>query len=133
MRKEAEQMSRSENLPDWIVAELATSFAELPDGTPVYWVPTAEEASWDEAIREQTINFMLSFKDEDEYRAYERAMIEMQAESEAEERAGGRAICPNCGERKFKSHEAVTLGYAGHPGAEISVYRRCENCNHTEM
>lgn len=126
-------MTRSENLPAWIEAELAKPPSWEDGEKPVYWVSTEEEASWDEAARDQYIGFMLTFSCEAAYREYERAMIEAQLEAEAEERAGGRSICPKCGERKFKRHEAYTLGYAGHPGAEISVYRVCENCDHKEM
>lgn len=65
--------------------------------------------------------------------AYERHMLEMEAEEEARIAAGGREICRKCGVRAVVSSDVCTLGYPGHPGAEFSVYRKCESCGHGEL
>lgn len=57
----------------------------------------------------------------------------MEREEDARVAAGGREICPDCGERAVKSQDVCTLGYPGHPGAEFSVYRTCENCDYKEL
>jgi hypothetical protein len=59
-------------------------------------------------------------------KAYDEAMIEAEAEYHAREAAGGRTICPECGQRSVVHHDTITLGYAGHPGAEHSDYAKCE-------
>lgn len=60
---------------------------------------------------------------------------EMEVEHLAQLAAGGRTICPNCGERSVRGRDVYTLGYAGHPGAEISVYECCErdNCDYASL
>jgi len=65
--------------------------------------------------------------------AYERYNEECEAEYEAQQAAGGRTICPNCGERSVKHRSVITLGYAGHPGAEYSNLAECERCNYREL
>lgn len=69
-------------------------------------------------------------ENEDSYLRYHE---EMEAEYQAQQAAGGRTICPSCGQRAVKHSSVVTLGYAGHPGAEYSDYGHCENCGHKEL
>lgn len=65
--------------------------------------------------------------------AYEQYQEEAASEYEAQERAGGRTICPDCGERSVKHRAVYTLGYAGHPGAEQSDFAKCERCEYTAV
>jgi hypothetical protein len=67
--------------------------------------------------------------------AYERYCIEREEEHEAQERAGGRTICPACGNRSVRHSSVCTLGYPGHPGAEFSGYARCETpgCGYADL
>ena len=66
-----------------------------------------------------------------EQRAWEARALEEAARAAA----GGKEICPNCGDRSVKSSDVCTLGYPGHPGAEFSVYRKCvnERCDFAEL
>jgi hypothetical protein len=66
-------------------------------------------------------------------RKYEQYMLEQIEEHEAQDRAGGRTICPQCGERSVKHSTVLTLGYEGHPGAEYSGYAECEKCDYKEL
>lgn len=65
--------------------------------------------------------------------AYEAHMIEAEEEHRAQEAAGGRTICPQCGQRSVVHGTAVTLGYAGHPGAEYSGTEQCERCDYKDL
>lgn len=68
-------------------------------------------------------------------RPYERHCEAMEREDEARRAAGGRELCPDCGERTLVSQDVKTLGVRGrsHPGDEYSVYRTCENCDYKEL
>jgi hypothetical protein len=66
----------------------------------------------------------------DSYHAY---CVAAEAEYEAARAAGGRTICDGCGQRAVVARDVITLGYAGHPGAEVSVYRKCESCGRGEL
>jgi hypothetical protein len=68
-------------------------------------------------------------------RSYERHCEEALAEFEAQQAAGGRTVCPSCSHRSVVHHDVITLGYAGHPGAEHSDYGKCEReeCGHAEL
>jgi hypothetical protein len=55
---------------------------------------------------------------EDAYEAY----LE---EIKAQDAAGGRTICPQCGRRTVTHTTVTTLGYRGHPGEERSDFARC--------
>jgi hypothetical protein len=57
----------------------------------------------------------------------------MAADFEAEQAAGGRTICPQCGNRSVTHRTVVTLGYEGHPGAEYSDLASCERCDYREL
>jgi hypothetical protein len=68
----------------------------------------------------------------DEHEMIERYEAHMEAEereNDAYMAAGRRSICPKCGERSVRDSAVVTLGYAGHPGAEWSQMYECENSN----
>ena len=65
--------------------------------------------------------------------AYEAHMVEAEKEYEAQQAAGGRTICPQCGQRSVTHSSVVTLGYAGHPGAEWSEYKQCESCDYKDL
>jgi len=65
--------------------------------------------------------------------AYEQHCIESEREYEAQLAAGGRTICPQCNERSVTHRSVVTLGYAGHPGAEFSDLAECERCDYKEI
>lgn len=65
--------------------------------------------------------------------SYEQYQIESAAEYEAAEAAGGRTICPECGERSVVHSSVITLGYEGHPGAERSAYEQCEKCDYRDL
>lgn len=65
--------------------------------------------------------------------AYERYMAEEMAEFEAQQAAGGRTVCPKCGERSVTHRSVCTLGYPGHPGAEFSDLAECEVCDYKEL
>jgi predicted nucleic-acid-binding Zn-ribbon protein len=57
----------------------------------------------------------------------------MEREYEAEQAAGGRTVCPNCGNRSVTHRSVITLGYEGHPGAEYSDFAKCERCDYAEL
>ena len=59
---------------------------------------------------------------------------ESMREYEAQEKAGGRTICPRCGERSVRDSLVATLG-GGLPGSEYSVYYKCERdeCDYAEL
>jgi hypothetical protein len=65
--------------------------------------------------------------------AYEFFMMEEEKEHDAFMRAGQRSVCPKCGKRAVKHGSAITLGYAGHPGAESSATEECENCDYRDL
>jgi C4-type Zn-finger protein len=67
--------------------------------------------------------------------AYLRHMADMEAEEKARVEAGGRTICPGCGERSVVSGVAKTIGVPGrgHPGDEYSATYSCENCDYRDM
>lgn len=75
----------------------------------------------------------LTREQQEEEAAYERYCEESAAEYEAQEAAGGRTICPACGERAVTHRSVITLGYAGHPGTEYSNLSDCGNCGHKEI
>ena len=66
-------------------------------------------------------------------KAYERHMHDSEAEYEAQQAAGGRIVCPNCGERSVKHRSVLTYGHAAHPEAEYSVLAECERCDYREL
>lgn len=65
--------------------------------------------------------------------AYERYCEEMNAEYEAQDAAGGRTICPSCGQRSVTHRSVITLGHEGHPGSEYSDLAECESCDYKEL
>lgn len=65
--------------------------------------------------------------------AYERYQDESAAEYEAEQAAGGRTICDQCGERSVVHRTVCTLGYVGHPGADYSDLATCERCGWEDL
>ena len=65
--------------------------------------------------------------------SYVKYMEESQAEEDARVKAGGRSVCPECGERAVVSSTVLTYGHAAHPEAEYSVLLKCENCGWTEL
>lgn len=71
----------------------------------------------------------------EEEEAYTRYYEEMEREQEAQDAAGGRTICPECGHRSVTHRGVVTLGYRGHPGAEESTLYKCERegCDYAEL
>lgn len=77
----------------------------------------------------------LTLKETEGVAAYEQYMEESAREYEEQERAGGRTICPKCGNRSVKHSTVCTYGYPGHPGADYSDYGVCETegCDHKEL
>jgi len=75
----------------------------------------------------------LTLDEHESVEAYERHQLEAAEEDEAEQRAGGRTICPACGERSVTHRAVYTLGYEGHPGAELSDLASCERCEYREV
>lgn len=67
--------------------------------------------------------------------AYEAWCEECAAENEARSKAGGRTICPECGNRSVKHQTVCTYGRPGVEGSDFSDYGKCETpgCGHTEM
>ena len=67
--------------------------------------------------------------------SYEAYQAESEAEYEAQQRAGGRTVCPQCGNRSVKHSTVCTLGYPGHPGAEMSGYAQCltDGCDYADL
>lgn len=73
--------------------------------------------------------------DSDAQAAYYEALEAEQQRLDAMPRVSGcRAVaesadCEQCGETTvLYARDAYTLGYAGHPGAEITVFQLCANC-----
>jgi hypothetical protein len=64
---------------------------------------------------------------------YEAFMQEEADEYDAREAAGGRTVCPACGNRTVTHTSVCTLGYPGHPGAEFSDFERCEACDWSRL
>jgi hypothetical protein len=58
---------------------------------------------------------------------------ECEREYDAARAAGGRTICPACGQRSVVHSTVCTYGIPGHAGSEFSDYGRCENCDHAEL
>jgi hypothetical protein len=75
----------------------------------------------------------LTLEQHEAVESYEQYMQESYAEHLAEEAAGGRTICQQCGNRSVTHRSVVTLGYAGHPGAEYSDLGSCEECGFVEL
>lgn len=75
----------------------------------------------------------LTLEQHDEEESYDRYCEEQEAEYRAQQAAGGRTICPQCGERSVTHRGVVTLGYRGHPGAEESTLSQCGNCDYTDL
>lgn len=75
----------------------------------------------------------LTSAQQDEVDAYEAYQEESALEYEAQQAAGGRTICPQCGNRSVKHRAVCTLGYPGHPGAEFSDFASCERCDYMEV
>lgn len=69
---------------------------------------------------------MRLFKAELPERRYHEASFKEHQEAMA---AGGRTICPQCGQRSVKDDTVCTYGYSGHPGADYSAFYECENEN----
>lgn len=63
---------------------------------------------------------------------YERWESEQLAEYEAQEAAGGRTVCPDCGERSVLSRSVLTYG-TGAPGSEYSGLYECERCDYRDL
>ena len=68
-----------------------------------------------------------------EEEAYTRYQEESEREYKAEQAAGGRTICPECGHRSVTHRTVVTYGYAGHPGADYSDLAKCERCDYMDV
>lgn len=66
---------------------------------------------------------------------YRRYCEESEREYEAQMAAGGREICPDCGERSVVSDTVLTYGVRSNPNSEYSVYRRCERdtCDYSAL
>lgn len=75
----------------------------------------------------------LTATEQDKKDSYYQYCAEAEAEEQARIAAGGRTICPTCGERSVKSSAVIMLGYAGHPGAEYSTMYECERCDYREI
>lgn len=75
----------------------------------------------------------LTLAEQESVESYERHMEEAALEHEAEQAAGGRSICPECGNRSVTHRSVLTLGYVGHPGSEYSSLAECENCDYREI
>lgn len=65
--------------------------------------------------------------------SYENYCQESEAEYLASEAAGGRTVCPKCGERSVTHKTVCTYGYEGHPGADYSDLAKCERCDYMEV
>jgi UDP-N-acetylmuramyl tripeptide synthase len=69
----------------------------------------------------------------DAEQSFEAYMEECSREHEAQLAAGGRMICPKCGERAMRDRTVCTYGYPGHPGADYSALYECDNCDYKDM
>jgi len=60
---------------------------------------------------------------------------EIEREEELVRQHGGLHRCPKCDNFSVKKQDVCTLGYPGHPGAEFSVYSKCqrEECDYAEL
>lgn len=76
----------------------------------------------------------LTYQEVERERDYERWQVESTREYEAQKAAGGRSICPRCGERSVTNKAVATLG-GGLPGSEYSTLYSCErdNCDYREI
>lgn len=92
-----------------------------------------ELAMWDRAS--VGINYFgpLTQKDAEAVASYEAWCEESEREHELEMQHGGRTRCPNCDQFEVEHHDAYTVGYPGHPGAEISDYAVCRNCDYKDL
>lgn len=61
--------------------------------------------------------------------AYERHMEDVEAEHEAYQKAGGKAICPKCSVRALKDKAVPTRQYGG----GWDTYYHCDNCGYTDV
>ena len=75
----------------------------------------------------------LTQADQDGVDKYEAYCVEQDAEYAAREAAGGRRICPKCGNRSVTSSSVLTYGVASNPNSEYSEYYQCERCDYKEL
>ena len=92
-----------------------------------------EYAMWDRQSHGLVAVGPLTQEDQERQDAYDSWCEEQGREDEALDAAGGRTICPQCGNRSVTHRSVVTLGYAGHPGAEYSDLAECESCDYKEV
>ena len=111
-----------------IAAGLAEPICEVPAPYTEFEIMQLERV----AQGQPPVGPLTRAQHEDEL-AYAQYMAESLAEYEARDAAGGRTICDRCGERKMVWRSVCTLGYPGHPGAEMSEYGKCENCGQEEL
>jgi hypothetical protein len=107
--------------------------------------PTVDDSGWDEYYAQwaRAERHMLgvveigplTMIEQEKVSAYEQHMIEQEKEHEAQDAAGGRTICPACGNRSVTHRGVYTLGWEGHPGAEMSDFAKCETptCGYAEV
>lgn len=75
----------------------------------------------------------LTLDEHESVRAYEQHHEESEAEYEAQHRARGRTICPQCGERSVTHRSVLTYGHASHPESEYSDLASCERCDYRAL
>lgn len=76
---------------------------------------------------------VMTVTDQERQDAYDAHCLAQEQDYAEEQAAGGRTICPQCGKRSVTHRSVVTLGYAGHPGAEYSDLAKCESCDYREV
>lgn len=65
--------------------------------------------------------------------AYEKHMAEEDAEYEARRLAGGRMVCPKCGNRSVKERAVLTYGTPNNVNSEYSMLTECEKCDYSAL
>jgi hypothetical protein len=65
--------------------------------------------------------------------AYDVYCEESEREHLACQAAGGRTICPMCGERQVVHTAVRTYGTPNHPESEYSDFAKCGHCGHEEL
>ena len=92
-----------------------------------------EYAMWDRQSHGLVAIGPLMREDQERQDAYDAYCLAQEQDYAEEQAAGGRTICPQCGKRSVTHRSVVTLGYAGHPGAEYSDLAKCESCDYKEV
>ena len=107
-----------------------------------HWNEDAEYMWWHEEGKhveeppEPDYDLMMDIEQDREYEAYMEEAYQEHLRLEAEPKVKGCSAvafdseCESCGETRpvVYGRDVYTLGYPGHPGAEITVFHVCKEC-----